>query len=81
MRDFLQDLPATVEQLRDSGELSWLGDSGAAENVQAGADKIAASVPDAISAVLGIAGSFFSVFLAGFTLIFICVFLLSDIAT
>jgi predicted PurR-regulated permease PerM len=49
--------------------------------VQAGADTIAASVPDAISAVLGIAGSFFSVFLAGFTLIFICVFLLSDIAS
>ena len=36
VRDFLQDLPATVEQLRDSDELSWLGDSGAAGNVQDG---------------------------------------------
>jgi predicted PurR-regulated permease PerM len=80
VRDFLQALPATVEELRGSGELSWLETSGAAENVQAGADEIAVSVPDAISAVLGIAGSFFSVFIAGFTIIFICVFLLTDIA-
>jgi predicted PurR-regulated permease PerM len=80
VRDFLQELPATVEQLRESDELSWLGDSGAAENVQAGSEKISASVPDAISAVLGIAGSFFTGFLICFTIIFICVFLLSDIA-
>ena len=75
-----RQLPQTVEQLRESDELSWLGDSGAAENVQAGSEQISASVPDAISAVLGIAGSFFSVFLICFTLIFICMFLLSDIA-
>ncbi len=30
VRDFLQELPAIVEQLRASDELSWLGDSGAA---------------------------------------------------
>ena len=37
VRDFLQDLPQTIEQLRESDELSgWLGDSGAAENVQSG---------------------------------------------
>jgi predicted PurR-regulated permease PerM len=81
VRDYLQGLPATVDKLRDSDELSRLAKSGAAENVQAGADKIAASVPDAISSVLGIAGSFFSVFIAGFTITFICVFLLSDIAS
>ena len=80
VRDFLQDLPAIVEQLRESDELSSLGDSGAAENVQAGAEKISASVPDAISAVLGIAGDFLSGFLIAFTVIFICMFLLSDIA-
>lgn len=80
VRDFLHELPATVQQLRDSGELSWLGDSGAAGNVQSGADHVSASVPDAISKVLGIAGSFFSVFLALFTITFICIFLLSDIA-
>jgi putative heme transporter len=80
VRDFLQDLPQTVEQLRESDELSWLGDSGAAENVQAGSEDISSSVPDAISAVLGVAGGFFSGFLAAFTILFICLFLLSDIA-
>jgi predicted PurR-regulated permease PerM len=80
VRDFLKQLPDTVQQLRDSGELSWLGDSGAAKDVQEGAGHISASMPDAISAVLGIAGSFFGVFLAAFTIIFICLFLLTDIA-
>ena len=79
VRDFLQDLPQTVQSLRDSDELSWLGDSGAAGNVQDGAQEVSVSVPDAISAVLGIAGSFFGIFLAAFTILFICLFLLSDI--
>ena len=80
VRDFLQNLPALVDQLRESDELSSLGDSGAAENVQAGAEKVSASVPDAIVNVLGFAGDFFTGFLVVFTIIFICVFLLSDIA-
>ena len=80
VRDFLQNLPATVEQLRSSDELSGIDSGGAGENVQTGAEKVAASIPDAISAVLGIAGSFFSIFLAAFTILFICIFLLSDIA-
>jgi predicted PurR-regulated permease PerM len=80
VRDFLQELPATVEQLRSSDELSGIDSGGAGENVQSGAEKISVSVPDAISAVLGIAGSFFSIFLALFTILFICIFLLSDIA-
>ena len=80
VRDFLQELPATVEQLRESDELSWLGDSGAAENVQAGSEKISAAVPDAISAVLGVASSFFTGFLICFTILFTCIFLLSDVA-
>lgn len=80
VRDFLQDLPATVEQLRSSDELSGVDSGGAGGNVQTGAEKVASSVPDAISAVLGIAGSFFSIFLAAFTILFICIFLLSDIA-
>ena len=80
VRDFLHDLPQTVEQLRESDELSgWFGDSGAAQNVQSGAEKVSSGVPDAISAVLGIAGGFFSAFLVTFTIIFICLFLLSDI--
>jgi putative heme transporter len=79
VRDFLQDLPATVEQLRESDELSWLGDTGAGGNLQQGADEVSASVPDAISAVLGVAGSFFSIFVASFTILFICLFLLTDV--
>ena len=79
VRDFLQDLPQTVQSLRESSELDSIGDSGAAENVQSGADKVSVSVPDAISAVLGIAGDFFGLFLAAFTIIFICLFLLTDV--
>ncbi|HEV8102889.1 MAG TPA: AI-2E family transporter [Gaiellaceae bacterium] len=79
VRDFLQQLPTTVQQLQDSSELSWVGDSGAAGNVQEGAQQVAKAVPDAIPAVLGIAGSFFSLFLAAFTILFVCLFLLSDI--
>jgi predicted PurR-regulated permease PerM len=79
VRDYLQDLPQTVSDLRDAGGLSWLGDSGAAENVQSGAEQVSVSIPDAISAVLGIAGSFFGVFLAAFTILFICLFLLTDV--
>ena len=47
--------------------------------MQEGAQQISVSVPDAISAVLGIAGDFFGVFLACFTILFICIFLLTDI--
>jgi predicted PurR-regulated permease PerM len=78
-RDFLQELPDTVQQLRDSSELSWLGDSGAAENVQSGSNSISVSVPDAISAVLGVGGTFFTLFVATFTIIFICLFFLTDV--
>ena len=41
--------------------------------------QVSASVPDAISAVLGIAGDFFGIFLAAFTILFICLFLLTDV--
>jgi putative heme transporter len=78
-RDFLQELPTIVENLRESGELSWLGDSGAAENVQSGAQEVSVSIPDTISSVLGIAGDFFTIFLAAFTILFICLFLLTDV--
>src|SRR6185436_12485655 len=41
LRDFVKALPPRVEELRDSGELSWLGDSGAAENALQGAANLA----------------------------------------
>ena len=79
VRDFLKDLPSIVDQLRQSDELSSVGDTGAAENAQQGANNVAEWVPDAISAVLGLAGTGFSVFIAAFTILFTCLFLLSDI--
>jgi predicted PurR-regulated permease PerM len=79
VRDFLHDLPQTVDQLRSSNELSWLGDTGIGKNLEEGASKTSVSVPDAISGVLGIAGDFFSIFLAGFTILFICLFFISDV--
>jgi predicted PurR-regulated permease PerM len=79
VRDFLQELPALVEQLRESDELSWLGDEGAAENVQSGAEQVSSAIPDAVSGLLGIAGTFFGVLLAAFTILFICLFLITDI--
>jgi predicted PurR-regulated permease PerM len=79
VRDFLKDVPSIVEQLRESGELSFLGDTGAAENAQQGANNLADWVPDAISAMLGVAGAGFSIFIAGFTILFTCLFLLSGI--
>jgi predicted PurR-regulated permease PerM len=79
VRDFLHDLPQTIDQLRSSSELSWLGDTGIGKNLQEGADKTSVSVPDAVSQVLGIAGDFFSIFLIGFTILFICLFFLSDV--
>ena len=79
VRDFLHELPETIDQLRSSDELSWLGDTGVGGNLEEGANKTSASVPDTISAVLGIAGDFFEVFLAGFTILFICLFFIADV--
>lgn len=79
VRDYLKDLPTVVEELRSSDQLSWLGDTGAAGNVQDGAQQVSVSVPDAVSAILGIAGDFFGVCLALFTILFIALFLLTDV--
>ncbi len=80
VRDLLQDLPAIVADLRASGELSFLGDSGAAEEVENGARTVSANVPDAVAAVLGVAGKAFSVFIAVFTVTFTALFFLTDVA-
>jgi predicted PurR-regulated permease PerM len=79
VRDFLKDLPSIVADLQQSDELSFLGDTGAADNVQEGAKNVSEWVPDAISSVLGLAGAGFSLFIAAFTILFTCLFLLSDI--
>ncbi len=78
IRDFLQDLPDLVAQLQTTDGLKWLGDSGAGTNAQEGAQTVSASVPDAISGLLGLAGSAFSTFLGIFTIIFLALFLVVD---
>jgi predicted PurR-regulated permease PerM len=80
LRDLLKELPTLVEDLRESDELSWLGDSGAAENVQDGANELSATIPDALGALVGVAGEAFSAGLAIFTLIFLALFLLVDMS-
>jgi predicted PurR-regulated permease PerM len=77
VRDFVQSLPELVEQLRQSDELSWVGDAGGS-NVQEGAENAANGIPDSISAILGLAGSAFSVAIASFTILFLALFLLVD---
>ena len=76
--DFLKDLPQLVSDLQESDELSWAGDSGAAGNVQEGSQNLAASVPDAVGAFLGVAGNAFSAGIAIFSLLFLALFLLVD---
>jgi predicted PurR-regulated permease PerM len=78
VRDFLQGLPDLVEDLRNSDELSWLGDSGAAENVQSGSENLAATIPDTLSALVGVAGDVFGFALGIFTIVFVALFVLID---
>jgi predicted PurR-regulated permease PerM len=78
VRDFLHALPDLVAELRESGELSWVGDSGVGGNVQDGAESVSSYVPEAISAVIGVAGNAFAVALGVSTLFFLTLFLLID---
>jgi predicted PurR-regulated permease PerM len=77
--DFLKGLPQTVQDLRNSDELSWAGDSGAAGNVQDGSQSLASTIPDAVSAFLGVAGNAFGAALTIFTIVFLSMFLLMDL--
>ena len=76
IRDLLNESPELVADLRD--QLGSLGDSGAAEEVQDGAEGLADTVPNGLSALVGIAGSVFSFALAIFTLVFVALFMLID---
>lgn len=78
VRDLLKNLPEVVEDLRESDELAWLGDSGAAENVQDGSQSLADTIPVDLSALVGIAGDVFGFALAIFTLVFVALFVLID---
>jgi predicted PurR-regulated permease PerM len=76
IRDLLNESPDLVSDLRD--ELGALGDTAAAGEVQDGAESLADSSPDALSELVGIAGSVFSVALGIFTIVFVALFVLID---
>jgi predicted PurR-regulated permease PerM len=78
IRDLLQDSPQLVGDLRDRDELEWLGDTGAAAEVEDGAESLAGNVPDELDALVGVAGNIFSVALGIFTIVFVALFVLID---
>jgi predicted PurR-regulated permease PerM len=77
VRDVIHQSPSLVDQLRDRLPDS-IGNSGAAGNVEEGANELSQNTPDAISAVLGIAGDAASAALTAFTLIFVALFFICD---
>jgi len=76
IRDLLNSSPELVADLRD--RLGSLGDTAAAAEVEDGAEDLAASSPDGLAELVGIAGSVFGFVLAVFTLVFVCLFVLID---
>jgi predicted PurR-regulated permease PerM len=78
LRDLLQDLPQVVSDLRESDELSWLGGSGAAEEVQDGAQGLSDTIPADLSSLVGIAGDIFGFAIGVFTIVFVALFVLID---
>lgn len=79
LQTFLEDLPQIVEDLRSSDELSFVEDTGAADNVQSGAQSVSDAVPEALGALVGFAGSIASAGLAVFLITFICLFFLCEV--
>ncbi|MGL6279614.1 MAG: AI-2E family transporter [Gaiella sp.] len=79
LQQLLQELPQLVDQLKSSDELSSVSDSGAADDVSSGAQSIASAVPDALSELVGFAGSAFSFFVTIFLITFICLFFLCEV--
>ncbi len=77
VRDLIHQSPSLVDQARDRLPDS-IGNSGAAGNVEEGANELSQNTPDAISAVLGIAGDAASALLTAFTLIFVALFFILD---
>jgi predicted PurR-regulated permease PerM len=78
VRDLLKGLPEIVSDLRESDELEPIGDTGAAENVQDGAESLADTIPVDLSALVGVAGDVFGFALGVFTIVFVALFVLID---
>ena len=80
LQSFLKDLPQTVDQLRHSSELGFLGDTGAAKTAQSGAQSASNAVPKALGALVGFTGSIATMALEIFLITFICLFFLCEVA-
>jgi predicted PurR-regulated permease PerM len=78
IRDFLKDSPEIVSDLRDQDGLSWLGNTGAAQTVEDGAQSLSDEVPVDLADLAGVAGKVFSLVLGIFTIVFVCLFVLID---
>jgi predicted PurR-regulated permease PerM len=78
MQEFLVKLPDTVQDLRNSDELSWLGDTTAGTGTQDAAQSVSDAIPSALSGLVGLAGDLFSAGLAVFTLTFVALFFITD---
>jgi predicted PurR-regulated permease PerM len=76
IRDLLTESPDLVSDLRD--QLGALGDSAAAAEVEDGASKLAASTPDGLAELVGLAGNVFAFVLGVFTIVFVALFVLID---
>jgi len=76
IRDLLNDSPELVADLRD--KLGSIGDTGAAEEVQDGADGLADATPEELAELVGVAGKVFSLVLGVFTIVFVALFVLID---
>jgi predicted PurR-regulated permease PerM len=76
IRDALNDSPELVSDLRD--RLGSLGDTAAAGEVEDGAESLASTSPDELSALVGIAGNVFGFVLGVFTIVFVALFVLID---
>jgi predicted PurR-regulated permease PerM len=80
LRDLVDESPSLIGDLRESDELSWLGGTGLGDDAQAGAEDLAATFPDTVESILGIVGQAFSIGLALFTIVFVALFFLLDVA-
>ena len=77
VRDFLQDLPETVEQLRNSDELSWPATPARPGTCRRAPRGLRLRARRDLARCSASPATSSRVFLAGFTILFICLFLLT----
>lgn len=76
--EFARELPAYWQELTESAAFQDIVSSGAQDTVRSALDDLAAGLPEAAGALLGIAGSVFGSVLSLVTLTFLALFLLME---